>query len=1854
MRSFFRWASIVAAAVFLVAGCGSDAEPTARRTTQALCSADCSPYACNDTSFEPVCYDWCQNDFYCADGAHCVDDTCVGEAGGDCTLYAPNPDGGCNTWCARDSDCTQIAYCDQSSGACVPDLCVGKTVDDGNPCTTDACDRTTGLITRVNLPQGANCPDQTACNGMEKCDGQGHCNISGTPVVTDDGKPCTVDSCDPITGVVSHTGALNACGDGSTRYLSTFAGTGSPLADPASVPFGQANFNSPGGLAWTFSPIPGGPPYYSKLVSDTGNNQIRVLTNAGTTRFFDAVTSANLLKNPGCDESPGSAGVVAWENETPISSARCNSTLDDLQLAPFDGARYIALRAGESIHQDVPLVAYSSAIDSNLATFTFDAYSAASSGSTTITLQYLSSTKTPVGLPVTFQTANSDWTRAHSTALAPSGARFLRVALVAGIGASSFDGLSLVNAPSPTLNRPLGIAYTPDSLLVANSYADTVDSWSFVSGHLGRSQYTGLEAPTDVKASQDQQTYYFADYKHHRISRFSYSDHAVKVFAGNGTRGATGDGGAALNAQLNYPSGIAVDAGGNVYIADSGNATIRKVSTGGTITTVAGVAGVKADDGDGLPATSAHFIRPTSLAFGNDNVLYVVDTGAHRIRKVKDGVIYGLVGSGHEGDTASGNSLLAELREPTTIALNVNPADPSLATQNELLIADTGNHKIKRTTCDDSNVCNGPEVYNTTTALCGTGTPPNLDDGKYCTADTCTTQGGIKHTNLAAGTNCADGNPCNGAELCDGQGECAPGIPQAEDNNPCTNDFCDLAAGEISHTPNPGAVCSEAACVAGAFTGLGICSSSGQCIVPPAISCGLYACQGMSCAVSCSSDANCGASAFCNTQLHTCMPNQCPTGPFGNNPCRTYTCDPATGTISSVPKEEGAGCPDGNLCNGDEKCTAGVCAEGTPKAISDHNPCTTDACIPATGVVTHLPQPDTTLCEDGNACNGVEHCASGLCVPGTALVVDDSDPCTADFCDNVSGVTNQPLPEGAACGPTKTCQSGTCAAPVAPDPAINAPALNVGVATTIQKSLDFLTSTQTGLSQTNLQPGRVALVRGYVKESSGSPLAGVKVSIIGRPEFGSTLTTAQGEYNLVVNGGGFLRVSFTSASRLPAERTVQVAWNEYKLLGDVALVSLDDAVTPVDLDEAGGHAAVGSLISDQDGSRTASVYFPANTHALLVGPTGALTPVTQLSVRATEFTVGTNGPASMPGSLPPTSAYTYAVELSLDEALAVNAQGVQFDQPVPFYIDNFLSIPVGKEVPVGYYDRKIGAWIPADNGLVIKVIAVDSGIATIDTTGDDLPESDAVLLGLGITTEERQSLAQTRAAGTPLWRFATRHFTPFDCNWPYSVWTCAQGGPCEGDAPAPPKVSADPGKCQSTVGGSIVECQAQVLRETLPIPGTPFSLNYRSGATPGYQATSGLDIQVVNGRIPERMASAEVGVFVGGRGKFVHFQKDTLTPNFAYHYSWDGRDAFGREMQGRQAATVIVSHQYNPPYADPDTSAQAILFATYPSGSQVSTSRDADQYSVSWTYDVPVGQLKDPPASLGGWLVSEHMHYDVGGRRLLTGYGEEIAVDALTGTTVPRTVEKYTNYANDNSRLTPLAVGANGEVYLVEPSDNGRIKRLNPDGSLTRISGTHNGGITDQDGAPASTAFVGYNLGLAVAPDGSLLYADRDSHRVRRITPDGVVHTIAGKVGAPTFVSGGVQFYDPSSGYTGDGGPASAATLCSPTAVTAAPDGTIYIWDSGNNVIRRVNSAGMISTVVGTGAPGYGGARPADGLPGRQVSIYQSGTSSNHLAVSPDGSVYFDSHYQYTVLSRLGTDGRVHYVTGDRWVQISS
>ena len=130
----------------------------------------------------------------------------------------------------------------------------------------------------------------------------------------------------------------------------------------------------------------------------------------------------------------------------------------------------------------------------------------------------------------------------------------------------------------------------------------------------------------------------------------------------------------------------------------------------------------------------------------------------------------------------------------------------------------------------------------------------------------------------------------------------------------------------------------------------------------------------------------------------------------------------------------------------------------------------------------------------------------------------------------------------------------------------------------------------------------------------------------------------------------------------------------------------------------------------------------------------------------TEYTVGENGPQAMPAQLPAASAYTYAVDLSVDEAIAAGAEQVTFSKPIPVYVENFLDFPVGIPVPLGYYDRQLGQWIAEDSGLVIKVLSIIGGSASLDIDGDDSPDNAS---SIGISSQELQRLADmaTNTAG---------------------------------------------------------------------------------------------------------------------------------------------------------------------------------------------------------------------------------------------------------------------------------------------------------------------------------------------------------------------------------------------------------------------------------------------------------------------------------------------------------------------------
>lgn len=106
---------------------------------------------------------------------------------------------------------------------------------------------------------------------------------------------------------------------------------------------------------------------------------------------------------------------------------------------------------------------------------------------------------------------------------------------------------------------------------------------------------------------------------------------------------------------------------------------------------------------------------------------------------------------------------------------------------------------------------------------------------------------------------------------------------------------------------------------------------------------------------------------------------------------------------------EGKSCADGNLCNGDETCSAfGQCTPGTPPNCNDDNVCTTDDCAPATGC-THVNVPNGTPCPDHDVCNGDEICTGGACTDQANLDCNDHDPCTSDGCNPTNGCVNLPI-----------------------------------------------------------------------------------------------------------------------------------------------------------------------------------------------------------------------------------------------------------------------------------------------------------------------------------------------------------------------------------------------------------------------------------------------------------------------------------------------------------------------------------------------------------------------------------------------------------------------------------------------------------------------------------------------------------------------------------------------------------------------------------------------------------------------------------------------------------------------------
>ncbi|MFI1584649.1 NHL repeat-containing protein [Embleya sp. NPDC020630] len=183
---------------------------------------------------------------------------------------------------------------------------------------------------------------------------------------------------------------------------------------------------------------------------------------------------------------------------------------------------------------------------------------------------------------------------------------------------------------------------------------------------------------------------YLCDSENHRVRKIA-TDGTIFTVAGTGTAGSTGDGGHATSARLNSPSGLESDDAGNLYIAEYRGHRVRKVSTDGRISTVAGT-GQAGHSGDEGSATSARLNSPVGLALGAGE-LYIACRGGHKVRKVStDHRISTVAGTGRGGYSSDGG--------PATSARLSDPHGVALDDAGNLYIAELRNHRVRKVSTD--------------------------------------------------------------------------------------------------------------------------------------------------------------------------------------------------------------------------------------------------------------------------------------------------------------------------------------------------------------------------------------------------------------------------------------------------------------------------------------------------------------------------------------------------------------------------------------------------------------------------------------------------------------------------------------------------------------------------------------------------------------------------------------------------------------------------------------------------------------------------------------------------------------------------------------------------------------------------------------------------------------------------------------------------------------------------------------------------------------------------------------------------------------------------------------------------
>jgi hypothetical protein len=305
--------------------------------------------------------------------------------------------------------------------------------------------------------------------------------------------------------------------------------------------------------------------------------------------------------------------------------------------------------------------------------------------------------------------------------------------------------------------------------------------------------------------------------------------------------------------------------------------------------------------------------------------------------------------------------------------------------------------------------------------------------GAECLKASCNPDNGeCSFITTAEGKVCDDGNICSIGEHCT-EGLCTDSVElNCNDGNPCTDDSCTTDNG-CTHEPN------QASCEDGNLCTVKDICEAGTCLPGTSLSCD----DGNLCTDdSCNPDTGCehAANNFACDDKNACTMNDvCGDGTCAgpdavdcndNNPCTTDACEPATGCQSD---NNAAPCDDQDGCTTEDICNNGACTGGPVLDCDDDNPCTDDAC--KEGSCLHVA--NSEACDDANPCTTVDFCADKFCKGTVPLTCNDDNVCTTDTCDPASDCVytpnSHPCDDGNACTTMDTCAESTCAGGPAPD-----------------------------------------------------------------------------------------------------------------------------------------------------------------------------------------------------------------------------------------------------------------------------------------------------------------------------------------------------------------------------------------------------------------------------------------------------------------------------------------------------------------------------------------------------------------------------------------------------------------------------------------------------------------------------------------------------------------------------------------------------------------------------------------------------------------------------------------------------